>query len=92
MRGECMRASQCGESAAGLTGGWWRRWVDWYEYLGKLKPADFMTYDDASACAQKHDIKGVEDYRSRYKQINADLPPDHKQLPSNPARDYKDQG
>ena len=54
--------------------------------------ADFMSYDDASACAQKHDIKSRKDYHSRYKQINADLPPGHKQLPFNPDKFYKDQG
>ena len=51
-----------------------------------------MAYDDASACAQKHDIQNMKDYHSRYKQINADLPPDHKQLPFNPDGVYKGQG
>ena len=76
-----------------MTGGLWRRWVDWYEYLGNPRPGDrIMTYDDAAACAQKHDIKGGEDYLRRYKQINAQLPPGHKQLPCDPDRDYKGQG
>ncbi len=59
----------------------YRDFVNWYEFFGKNKPEFYPTLEDASAAALKLGIKGVEEYKQRYKE--------DPRLVANPAHFYK---
>lgn len=58
-------------------------WNGWYDFLGKTKPTDFPSYEDAKRIVQMNGIKSITEYKRFYKELG---------LPSNLHTIYKDSG
>ncbi len=59
-------------------------WMDWYEFLGNVRPDFYATYAEAQAAAQALGIKIQLDYTKRHRE--------DPQLPSCPDKVYADAG
>ncbi|MDI6603363.1 MAG: integrase repeat-containing protein, partial [Patescibacteria group bacterium] len=58
-------------------------WKNWYDFLGKEKPLEFLSFEEAKEVVRNLGIKSSAEYFQKYKQV--------KGLPSNPRRVYKDE-
>ena len=59
-------------------------WIDWYDFLGNVRPDPYLTYAEAQAAAQALGIKNYPDYKKRYRE--------DPRLSAKPNKAYADAG
>ena len=65
----------------------YKEWVDWYEFLGKPRPQEFLPYKEAQRLVQKYKVQMGTEYEVRRKEIGEK---EKVRLPYGPDRDYKE--